>query len=388
MKDAVDALPQNLRRPIPERKKMNILIVSIDYPPVPGGISAHVYELSKAFAKAGHRVAVITRRRGDETEHSSEDGWEVYRVALRYMALVYGLQLRNFVKKLLPKFQPDIIHIHGMGPLEWYNIGHIPLAYTNHTSGYLKRIKKGGWRRMFMMKRHFRKVDLFLAPSPELLHVPFPIRAPQRFIANGVDAAKFVHNHDKRRVIRDHLGLGQDDIVAIVTRRLVDKNGVIYLARATQFLQNPEIHFIIIGDGPERAAVQAEFTRHCGKRALFLGNKSHGEIVDYYSAANFSVLPSLMEATSISGLEAMAAGLPLVGTRVGGIPELIKEGINGYLCAPADPVDLAKQINTLLAGDFNTMGHNSRKMVEEQFDWRQIAGKTLEAYRLVLPEGG
>jgi glycosyltransferase involved in cell wall biosynthesis len=362
---------------------MNILMISIDYPPVPGGISAHVHELAKAFSKAGHKVAVVTMRRGDEVEHYSEDGWEVYRVALRYVALVYGLQLRKFVKKLLPRFQPDIIHIHGMGPLEWYNIIHIPLAYTNHTSGYLKRLQKGGWRRMAMLKRHFGKVDLFLAPSPELLHVPFIIKAPQRFIANGVDAAKFVHNPEQRRVIREQLGISREDIVAIITRRLVEKNGVMYLARATQFIKNQKIRYIIIGDGPERAAVEAEFSRHCGNRAIFLGNKRHEEIVRYYSAADFSILPSLMEATSISGLEAMAAGLPLVGTSVGGIPELIKEGINGYLCNPADPEDLARQINTLLAEDFPAMGQNSRKMVEEQFDWQQIAAQTLDAYRLV-----
>jgi glycosyltransferase involved in cell wall biosynthesis len=367
---------------------MNILMISIDYPPVPGGISAHVYELSKALVKAGHRVTVVTRRHGNEALRSTEDGWDVYRVDLRYVALIYGLQLRAFVKNLLPELQPDIIHIHGMGPLEWYNIKDIPLAYTNHTSGYLKRIKKGGWRRMTMLKRHFNKVDLFLAPSHELLHVPFPLRAPQKFIANGVDAAKFLHNQNKRQAIRHDLGIGQDDIVAIVTRRLVDKNGVIYLAKATEFLQNREIRFIIIGDGPERAMVEAEFARHCGKLALFLGNKNHDEIVDYYSAADFSILPSLMEATSISGLEAMAAGLPLVGTKVGGIPELIKSGINGYLCHPADPSDLATQINTLLAQDFKRMGQNSRKMVEEQFDWRQIAQKTLAAYQLLLPGGG
>jgi glycosyltransferase involved in cell wall biosynthesis len=367
---------------------MNILMISIDYPPVPGGISAHVYELSKAFVRAGHQVAVVTRQRGNDAECSTIDGCKVYRVTLRYVALVYGLQLRNFVRKLLPKFQPDIIHIHGMGPLEWYNIAHIPLAYTNHTSGYLKRIKKGGWRRMAMLKRHFRKVDLFLAPSPELLHVPFPIGAPRRFIANGVDATKFLGNQEKRRAIREGLGIGEDHLVAIITRRLVDKNGVIYLARATQFPNNRDIRFIVIGDGPERAAVEAEFSRHCGKRAIFLGNKSHEEIVDYYSAADFSVLPSLMEATSISGLEAMAAGLPLVGTKVGGIPELIEVGINGYLCQPADHLDLAKQINALLAEDFRTMGKNSRKMVEEQFDWQQIAEQTLAAYRLILPGRG
>ena len=362
-------------------------MISIDYPPVPGGISAHVYELAKAYAKAGHQVAVVTRRRTGEALQEGADGWQVYRVALKYLALIYGLQLRQFVRKLLPTFRPDIIHIHGMGPLEWYNISEIPLAYTNHTSGYLKRIKKGGWRRMAMLKRHFGKVDLFLAPSPELLHIPFPIRAPQRFIANGVDAAKFVRDLEKRRSIRQNLGIDDKAVVAVVTRRLVDKNGVIYLARAAKFLANKNIHFIIIGEGPERAAVEIEFRRHCGERVVFLGNKRHEEIVDYYSAADFSILPSLMEATSISGLEAMAAGLPLVGTRVGGIPELIKDGINGHLCEPANPTDLAKQIDILLTEDFVAMGENSRKMVEEQFDWQQIAEKTLEAYRLILPAG-
>ncbi len=364
---------------------MNILMISIDYPPAPGGIAAHVYELTKALTRAGHRVAVVTRRRGNEPERSAEDGWQVHRVPLRYLALIYGLQLRRFVGKLLPEFRPDLIHIHGMGPLEWYNIKEVPLVYTNHTSGYLKRIKKGGWRRMAMLRRHFRKIDLFLAPSRELLHVPFAIKAPRRFIANGVDAAKFAFNAEKRRTIRQDLGIGTDDIVAVITRRLVDKNGVIYLARATRFLNNPEIRFIIIGDGPERPAVEAEFARNCGSRAIFLGNRSHGEIVDYYSAADFSILPSLLEATSISGLEAMAAGLPLVGTAVGGIPELIRAGVNGYLCRPADPDDLADRINGLLTADFRAMGKNSRKMVEEQFDWQQIAGKTVDAYRLILP---
>jgi len=365
---------------------MNILMISIDYPPVPGGISAHAYELTKAMAKAGHKVAVVTRRRGNEPARSNTEGWEVFRVSLKYLALIYGLQLRNFVRKLLPELQPDIIHIHGMGPLEWYNIDHIPLAYTNHTSGYLKRIKKGGWRRMTMLKRHFGKVDLFLAPSRELLHVPFNLRAPKVFIANGVDAAKFLRDDDKRRTIRRSLGIGEEDVVAVVTRRLVDKNGVLYLARATEYLNvtNPDIRFIVIGDGPERTAVEKEFTRHCGSRAIFLGNKTHDEIVGYYSATDFSILPSLMEATSISGLEAMAAGLPLVGTEVGGIPELIRDGVNGYLCRPADPHDLADKIHTLLRHDLRAMGEKSKEMVDEQFDWRQIAQKTLDSYRLIL----
>ena len=365
---------------------MNILMISMDYPPVPGGISAHVYELSKALRAAGNRVSVITRRRKNAPVRSTVDGIDVYGVSLRVTALFYGLQINSFVKKLLPQIRPDIIHIHGMLPLEWYNIPRIPLVYTNHTSGYLKRIKKGGFRRMAMLKRYLRKPQLFLAPSRELLHVPFDIPASKIFIPNGVDGSKFLFSKEKRVQIRNQLDIGRDDIVALITRRLVDKNGVIYLARATEFLDNSKIRFIIIGDGPERARVEEEFKKHCSGRVLFLGSKTHAEIVDYYSGADFSVLPSLMEATSISGLEAMAAGLPLVGTRVGGIPELIRDGENGYLCSPADPNDLAEKINRLLNEDFQDYGKNSRKTVEKHFDWSIIAKKTCKAYATIVEQ--
>jgi glycosyltransferase involved in cell wall biosynthesis len=266
-----------------------------------------------------------------------------------------------------------------MLPLEWYNITHIPLAYTNHTSGYLKRIKKGGIRRMAMLKRHFNKVDLFLAPSRELLEIPFPVRAEKIYIPNGVDGDKFCFNTQKRNRIREQLGIDKEETVAIVTRRLVEKNGVIHLARAAAYLNNT-VRFLVIGAGPEREAVEREFKKHCGNRTIFTGNKSHAEIIDYYSAADFSILPSLMEATSISGLEAMAAGLPLIGTNVGGIPELIEDGRNGYLCNPADPRDLAKKIQHLLEDDLKQFGNNSRKRVETSFDWSRIAQKTRNAY--------
>jgi len=357
----------------------------MDYPPVPGGISAHVHELARAFVRQGHLVSVVTRTKKTTAPPVQDPGINIYPLRLRFAAPVYGLQIRSFIRKLLPQLRPDIIHIHGMGPLEWYNIRDIPLAYTNHTSGYLKRLQKGGWRRMRMLKNLFQKVDLFLAPSRELLEIPFSIRATKHFIANGVDSSKYRFDDTKRQEIRKLLGLAATDTVAILTRRLVDKNGVIYLAEATRYLKDSPITYIIIGDGPERAAIEEEFGRNCGKRAIFLGAKTHAEIIDYYSAADFSILPSLMEATSISGLEAMASSLPLVGTRVGGIPELISDGENGYLCQPADPRDLAEKIELLLARDLQAMGQKSRQMIEEQFDWQRIADKTAAAYATILP---
>ena len=80
----------------------------------------------------------------------------------------------------------------------------------------------------------------------------------------------------------------------------------------------------------------------------------------------------------------MASSLPLVGTRVGGIPDLIEEGKNGFLCNPADGEDLAEKINTLLDVDLKAFGAHSREMVENDFAWPQIARRTLKAYETVV----
>jgi glycosyltransferase involved in cell wall biosynthesis len=199
-----------------------------------------------------------------------------------------------------------------------------------------------------------------------------------------VDAEKYRFDTAKRRELRSSLGLHDEHIVGILTRRLVAKNGVIHLARATRFLDEPRLRFLLIGDGPEYDAVSACLEEHFSNRFSMLGAMHHDQIIPYYSAADFSVLPSLMEATSISGLEAMAASLPLVGTRVGGIPDLIEEGKNGFLCDPADDEDLAKKINSLLQTDLKALGSHSRRLVESEFASPQIARRTLSAYEKVL----
>ncbi|MBU0485944.1 MAG: glycosyltransferase family 4 protein [Proteobacteria bacterium] len=363
---------------------MNILMISMDFPPTVGGISAHVYELSNTLAKAGHQVTVLARELKDGQSYPPLSNIKLHTIKLQLISPLYGLQITRKIKKLLPAVKPDIIHIHGMGPLEWYNIKSVPLVYTNHTSGYLKRIKKGGIRRMALLKRLFKKPDLFLAPSRELLETPFPVAAPKVFISNGIDAKKYQFNQEQRQTLRKELGIEELQPLGILTRRLVEKNGVAFLAKATKHLKNQNLRLLLIGDGPERPVIERELSHHFAGRFQMLGSMTHDAIVPFYSAADFSILPSLMEATSISGLEAMASGLPLLGTNVGGIPELIENEGNGLLCRPADEKDLAEKIDLLLTMDLKKLGARSRELVEEKFDWQQIAQQTITAYESVL----
>lgn len=363
---------------------MNVLMVSIDYPPSVGGITAHVYELTQALKNIGCKLTVATLLlNNNQKSFETIDDVDIYRFKLNFAGVTYGYQINRFLKKLVKEKDFDIIHVHGMRPLEFYDIKGIPLAYTNHTSGYLKRIKKGGYR-IPLLKRLFNKPQLFLAPSEELLEVPFEFDAKKVFISNGVISSKFTRDSEVRKKLRSELSIKEDEKLAIVTRRMVWKNGVNFLALSTKYIKSDKLKLLFIGDGEQYDEIKSILEENYKDRFILLGSKKHHEIIDYYSAADLSILPSLMEATSISGLEAMAASLPLVGTKVGGIPVIIKDGENGYLCESENPEDLALKIDKLLDSDHLSMGNKSKEMVDKYFDWIEIAKKTLEEYKSVV----
>jgi glycosyltransferase involved in cell wall biosynthesis len=116
----------------------------------------------------------------------------------------------------------------------------------------------------------------------------------------------------------------------------------------------------------------------------FEGSVPNEQIKSYLDACDIVVLPSLLEATSISGLEAMAASKPIVGTRVGGIPDLIEDGLTGSLAEPADSLSLAQCILRLLKDyDLEKMGRAARKRVLDRFTWKRTAERTIQFYERI-----
>lgn len=363
---------------------MHILTVSLDYPPNVGGIAAHVAELSQALKNLGHEVSLLTKSY-DIYPHPEQmvNGIRVIPMPPRRFGPTYGMTINRQIDKAVKKLEPDLIHIHGMRPLEFLKPKSVPIVYTNHTSGFLKRLAKGGYR-ITKLKRLFKTPDLFLAPSEELLEMPFDITAPKKFISNGIVPDRFAPDARDRQRIRDELGLNHTHRLAIVTRRMVEKNGLIFLAEAMNYVKNKDLRLLFIGDGPEQSKVRDTLEQHFGGRYFMLGAMQHGDIVPFYSAADLSILPSLMEATSISCLEAMAAGLPIICTNVGGLPFLVEDGVNGYLARPANAVDLAECLDKLDLIDLEAFGQASRQAVDQKFSWQKIAEQTLKAYGQLL----
>ncbi len=368
---------------------LRITLVSADFWPNVGGVAAHVVELGKALARLGQAVQVVTLPLGDERAfHAEWQGMQVWRPRIPKAEPLYSFLLRRWLKGWLRHYPQDLLHVHGMRPLTATRGLGLPVVFTNHTSGYLKRIEKGG-RELDKIRRRLAHVDTVLAPSQELCDATRAVgyQWSVQFISNGVDVDSFTPGES---ALRAQWRIAPDEVVILLARRLVEKNGVVVFAEAAARLKDLPVRFVFAGDGPERDKVERILEQGgVRERARLLGNVPNSQMLDIYRAADISVLPSFMEATSITGLESMACGLPLVGTRVGGIPVLIDDGATGLLVEPGDAEALAAALRELVASAEcrRAMGQAARARAEQSFSWPHIAGETLQVYRERVGQG-
>ncbi len=204
-------------------------------------------------------------------------------------------------------------------------------------------------------------------------------------IPNGVPMP--VEPWAARERVRAQLGLGDDDVVMIVVGRLTWEKGFRALARALRLLgSNPaRVVLLVAGDGPDRADI--ERTLHDAGRVMvrFLGSRS--DVPDLLSAADLFVFPTLHENLSNALLEAMAHGLPVVASAVGGNVEVLRQG-GGRLVPPDHPEALAAAIAPLLAdpAERRDLGDIARKVVDNGYSLDAMLTALDSTYRRILGE--
>jgi glycosyltransferase involved in cell wall biosynthesis len=171
--------------------------------------------------------------------------------------------------------------------------------------------------------------------------------------------------------------------IIMVARFSPQKNQMDLLSAFSALKGNPTL--IFVGDGPllEKCRAKARILK-LTPGVQFLGERH--DVADLLAQSHIAVLSSNWEGLPISILEAMRAGLPVVATRVGGVPELVEDGITGYLVPPHDPRALATALQRLLDSpeDRHRMGQRGREKMLRQFSVECMVAKTLEVYRDVL----
>ena len=217
---------------------------------------------------------------------------------------------------------------------------------------------------------------------------------PEKVTAISLGVETSVFNPDiNAGNIKERYGLNDKTIVLFVST-FIPRKGVEYLVRAANIVINQmnykDVLFLLKGRVPEKEYLKViykliekyKLEENVRMMQDYLPNE---ELKRLYVASDIYVLPSLEEPCPTSLLEPLACGKPLIGTNVGGIVTMIKNGWNGFLVEPANEKQLAEKIKYLIdhPEKWEEMGRNSRKLAEDEFDWRKIADRYLEVYEEV-----
>jgi glycosyltransferase involved in cell wall biosynthesis len=217
-------------------------------------------------------------------------------------------------------------------------------------------------------------------PAERIVAIPTGVDPGGRFDPSGVTGS-----------LKEELGLRPDiPLVGTVAILRFKKGHQVLIEAVPRILQSvPETVFVCAGDGPQRD----NLTRSLRERGLtdrvhLLGLR--GDIPNVLKSIDVFVLPTLEEALGTSFLEAMAMGKPVIGTWVGGVPEVVRHGVNGLLVAPNDPEGLAEATARLLQDPARgrAMGSEGRRMVESEFTVQRMCQRMHDLYRSLLGQAG
>jgi len=368
--------------------------------PTPGGVAVHTYELSKKLLGMGNEVHIITSRteRVSTTDKKYElDGITVHRLC-GFKATRLGLLFNVFtpfkLKELFKQEKFDVVHgqhIFTPIPLTATTVGKVMhprvdcVVATSHStcSAGLERFVLKLWKQP--LHRTLGNVDRLIAITKAVAEVAVKVVDKSKIVVipNGVDTDKFSPTNKGI--------LDVDGPVVMSIGRLVQVKGLDVLIKSVPEITKefPKTTLAIIGEGKMKKKL-IELAKKLGieKHIRLLGERKPHEIPSLLASCDIFVLPSLKEAQGRVLLEAMASGKPTIGTRVGGILDTIKDGENGILVEPNDPMGLANAIKRLLGDEklCKRLGENARRIAVEKYSWNKVAKQTYELYQQVLRE--
>jgi glycosyltransferase involved in cell wall biosynthesis len=293
-------------------------------------------------------------------------------------------------KNAIEQFQPDLIHVVnpaflGVGGIYYAKTMNIPLvaSYHTHLPQYLQHYGLGALEGLLweLLKAAHNKAQLNLCTSSAMV---------QELINHGIERVDLWQRGVDTEMFQPHLASAQmrsrlsqgnpeDPLLLYVGRVSVEKQ----IDQIKPVLEAiPQARLAIVGDGPNRETLQAHFV---GTKTNFVGYLQGLELAAAFASADAFVFPSRTETLGLVLLEAMAAGCPVVAARSGGIPDIVTDGVNGYLFEPDDPDGAITATKSLLAATKarEEMRCNARTEAE-QWGWAAATQQLQKYYRSVL----
>ncbi len=371
-----------------------ILLATLEFPPFRGGVAEYLYGL---FSALPHDHVAVLADRGE-----GEPPPTMYPVRRERLLGGAGRPLRWLaaigpVRRVMREEKAEVLavsHLLPMGYVAWLFKRFAGAPYVVFVHGTdLNYARRSSWKRL-MAKMILRSADLVVANSgytrtlaieagadPKKIEIIRPCPAVGHPALDDKDEAK----HD--------LGVGGKKVMLSVGR-LIKRKGFDRSIRALSILRKTcgDAVYLIVGAGPERVALEAQAAKAAVKpHTLFRDDVTREKLHTYFSAADVFVLPARRVSGDVEGfgmalLEASAHGLPVVTTRVGGVPEAVIDGRTGLVLdeAAGDEV-LAAAICRLLTDreTASALGENGRRRVREEFNWPRQAAMLLKRLEAV-----
>lgn len=394
------------------KRELNVMFLTWEFPPrVIGGISPHVFYLSKSLAKNGVKVHVVTCDFPGAATHESLDGVEVYRIdsyknpSPDFATWVYlmNLNMQREAAAIIGKLNQkiDVFHAHDwLVATAGIGLKHVfrkPLLVTMHSTEIGRRdgihtstekmiseteawLTYEAWKVICCSEYMVSHVKwAFGLPTDKLVMVP-----------NGVNVGVYdkVRNQDLKS-FKTAFALPEEKLVLFVGRLVYEKGAHVLINAIPQVLSKVNAKFVIVGSGYMRDQLLT-IVRSMGleHKVLFTGFVDEETLLKLQCCADVSVVPSLFEPFGIVALEAMAAMSPVVVSDTGGLGEIVEHDITGVKVYPNSVDSLAWGITRILTDDNyrNRLRKNAYNRVQEQFDWEKIAQQTTRVYDGVLKE--
>lgn len=399
---------------------MRILLVN-KFHYLRGGSEKYYFELAQLLKSKGHTVGFFSMKH-EENITTGDAEYFVEEIdlntgsKLKALDVIYSQENKKLMAKALEEFKPDIVHINNFqrqlsaSIIDAIKEKNIPIVMTAHdlnpicpasimlyngevcddciTKGYAQCIKKkcvkGSTlkstlgvmeKKYYDIHKVFRKIDCIISPS----------EFNKNQLVNGklkYNEIVTLHNFVNKSERNDYV-LGD---YAFYLGRLSKEKGILNLIEAIGDIPNAKL--LIAGDGPERERIEAYISEHkLDGRITLLGYQNQDSIHKYITNSRFVVIPSICnENCPYSVLEAMEIGKPIVASRIGGIPELIADGENGYLYKADDINELKEKLTLLLNDDekVNSFAQKSRELYESYYSPDSYYIELIKIYNKVM----
>ena len=357
---------------------MKIAVVIDTWFPAVGGGQINAWEISNRLASKNVQIDVVTRNNGPDNLKKPK--------YLKVIKLGNKSNPESAISKILFSFNLipflvnrnyQLIHVHPFLPAPFVKvvgiIKKIPVVITVHgTRLFEKKLPITPSRFLEWIILTKIKYDLVISVTEAFKKIK-NISRNIKVIGNGIDFKKFENIRAKKAPYPKILWVGRFDKVKGVDNFIMAMKDVVQ--------EIPRAKLMLVGYGyEENNFKKLTQTLKLKRHIEFVGKKTGDDLIREYKSSHLFVLPSSSEGQPITILEAQAAYVPVVATKTGGIPEIVKNKVNGLLVPPNDYIALANAVIWCLKNK-NDFGQKGHQMVAEMDSWDDIASKTLLNYQ-------